>query len=497
MSGKNRSGAASIPSTSLESTHRHGVERQEGRPASAVHNSRNPLPSLPPTLAKAFSLLTSTPLALPLLCALVCTQSACQQQVFEPVRDGLVATAVLKGEVKVLNAADLLFVVDDSPSMANKHDKLAAAFPELAELLDQLDPPVDWRVAVMTTSVDERFGSCKSSDPTAPQSCSAAFGGTGFRCQGGACVRNFKDKAGKLVSRSGNPKVLDRSQNSRSELIALFQQNVRVGLDGSRHEQPLRALRLAFENGRLNDFWRPDARLVVVVASDEDDCSDSSGEFVALYPNSGGYADQCDEAARIDDSRLDSINAWVRDFQQLPVPGGHREVAFSAITGLAKDGQQPGMCTDEDCAEDCENGAGFDSCDTACSDALRPERCRDECLLECRQFCGSQVPGRRLARTARALGGSLSSICEPSFGPALAKLASVMGIPERLELPSVPRDGRALFFRVFRGDKEISCEEGRDYRLELEDEPARLEIEQGGRCRLYPDDRWELRYVAE
>lgn len=407
------------------------------------------------------------------------------------------ATAQMGGVIRVTTKADILFVVDDSPSMANEQDKLAAAFPELVDRLDALDPPVDWRVAVMTTSVDERFGPCVSGDATAPQACSAAFGGTGFACESGACVRRFDSIAGRLVSASGNPAVIDRSRASRDEVVRQFRENVRVGLDGSRHEQPLRALSRAFGNGGLDGFWRPDARLVVLVASDEDDCSDSSGRFVGLEQTSSGFEDRCEESARNDDGALDSLAEWIENFRNLPVPGGVREVAFGAITGLGEGTNDPGMCTDPSCAAGCEGPSGTAACDSACDGALQPERCRDECRGECVRFCGAQVPGRRLARTARAMSGPLASICEPSFGPALAELASVMGIPEEMELPSKPSDRRAFFFQITRDGTNITCEEGRDYTLDLEKEPPLLTIDQSSRCRLMPGDEWRVRYVAE
>lgn len=424
------------------------------------------------------------------------TLGSCSQQVFEPVRDGLVATASLDGDVRVVTRADLLFVIDDSASMLNEQAKLAAGFPALLDRLEALDPPVDWRVGVMTTTVTERFGPCDSGDPTAPAACAAEFGGTGFVCEDNACVRRWPDRAGKLVAAPGNPLILERSRMSAADLAARFAENVRVGLDGSRHEQPLRAVELALENGTLAEFTRPDARLVILIASDEDDCSDSADRLLALEATSSGWLDHCDEQARGDGSRLDSIDAWVERLSS-GVPGGARDVAIGAIVGLGSGSKDPGMCVDEACANECRSPGHRSSCEAECQGALQFGRCVSECIEECAIFCGSQAPGRRLSRAVRAMSGPVASICESDFGPVLANLARVIGIPERIELPSTPGDSRAFFFTVERNGRTIRCEEGRDYVIDRSSTPAAMDIVQSGACRLIPDDHWSIRYVAQ
>lgn len=422
---------------------------------------------------------------------------ACRQQVFEPVRDGLVATARLDGDVRVLTRADVLFVIDDSPSMENEQAKLAAGFPALLAKLEALDPPVDYRVAVMTTSVDEHFGPCDPADPGAAASCSSEFGGAGFACESGACVRRWPQEAGRLVAKAGNPTVLDRALLSPADLGRMFSENVRVGLGGSRQEQPLRAFRLASDSGRLAGFLRNDARLVLIVASDEDDCSDSSGRLLALEDRQGSYVDHCAAEAQVDTGRLDGVEGWVRWFEALDAGGQRREVAIGAIVGLAPGTQEPGMCVDDGCARDCRGPAHSRACAAQCQGSLRPSLCASECADECVSFCGSQSPGRRTARAVRELGGTLASICEPSFGPALARLARVLGIPEQLDLPSVPVDDRAFFFTVTRAGTAIECVEGRDFSLDAASNPPEMSIDPHGACRLLPGDHWSIRYLTK
>lgn len=413
--------------------------------------------------------------------------AGCREQVFEPVRDGLAASAVLSGQVRVVTRADLLFVVDDSRSMQNEQDKLAQGFPALAAALDALDPPVSWRVAVMTTSVDERFGPCDARDPAAPAACSASFGGAGFACEAGHCVRRFPALAGRLV---GDPLVLDRDVLGVPELTQRFAQNVRVDLDGSRQEQPLRALKVALEGDALDGFRRSNARLVVFVVSDEDDCSDSTGRTMALERTATGEIDHCAEGAATG-AGLDDLDEWHKWFRS------QGDVALGAIVGLAPGTGSPGQCVDASCAAACSQPSGRAACEQQCAGALLLERCVGECVAECESFCGSQAPGRRLGMAVRAMSGPLASVCESDFGPALARLARVLGIPQRLALPSRPADLRALFFQVTRGDQVLDCHEGADWQLDLSVDPPELVIDQAGRCRLLPDDAWEIRYLAQ
>ena len=422
---------------------------------------------------------------------------SCREQVFEPVRDGLVASASLAGDVIVTTKADLLFIVDDSPSMGNEQQKLAAGFPALLARLEALDPPVDYRIAVLTTSVDEHFGPCDPSDPNAPASCSSEFGGTGYTCEAsGECVRRFPGKAGRLVAAPGNPTVLDRADYSPQELATLFGQNVQVGLAGSQQEQPLRAFRLALESGGLRGFLRDDARLVLLIASDEDDCSDSTGKLLALEDRNGTFIDHCAQESLVDTGKLDSVSTWEEQLRRLRAGGQTRAVAVGAIVGLDEQTQQPGTCVDAACAQDCQGPASTATCQQQCQGALRPDLCTNECVDQCVSFCGSQAPGRRLARVVRDFGGPLASICESDFGPALARLARVIGIPETLDLPSVPGDDRAFFFTVTRAGKEIDCAQGRDYTLDRAADPPAMDIVQSGRCKLIPGDHWSIRYLT-
>ncbi|MBA2319727.1 MAG: VWA domain-containing protein [Deltaproteobacteria bacterium] len=137
--------------------------------------------------------------------------------------------------------SDVLFVVDDSGSMSEEQDRLAANFSAFLEVMEAGD--AEWQLGVATTDVTTaeagllRGGIFSPSTPALAQAVGAA---------------------------------------------------VAVGTDGSRDEAGLEAAALAVD-GRNAGFVRPGAELHVVVFSDEDDLSDGEvADYVAGYRAAAG-----------------------------------------------------------------------------------------------------------------------------------------------------------------------------------------------------------------
>src|SRR5919205_1380754 len=131
---------------------------------------------------------------------------ACQSYVAVPVQPATLVAVGQHSQVKVTTKADILFVVDDSLSMSGKQDRLAAALADFTTALDSLTPPVDYQVAVVTTSIFERFGACgPDGDPNAAAQCDSDWAADGFVCKTSACVRTFPDESGKLRQVRGAP----------------------------------------------------------------------------------------------------------------------------------------------------------------------------------------------------------------------------------------------------------------------------------------------------
>lgn len=163
---------------------------------------------------------------------------------------------------------DLLFVIDDSPSMIDKQTSLKAAFPMLVAQLSSITGGVpNLHLGVISTDMGT-----KGSAVTVP---GGAIGQIG---QGG-CSGNGKNGAlqtAQATLMNGDRFLtLERSgaRNFSGTLEDTFSQMASLGAGGCGFEQDLHALRRALETGVNPGFVRDSANLAVVVLTDEDDCS--------------------------------------------------------------------------------------------------------------------------------------------------------------------------------------------------------------------------------
>jgi hypothetical protein len=166
---------------------------------------------------------------------------------------------------------DVLFVIDDSPSMLDKQSNLRASFPVFVNLLDTVvDGFPNLHLGVVTTDLGTT-----GADDAAPA--------PGIGSGPGAC--SGSGKAGALQTNgapvTGGPFIRDlqntdgtRTTNYTGTLPDVFSALTFVGASGCGYEQPIEAARRALDNHPNNaGFLRPNARLAIVVLSDEDDCS--------------------------------------------------------------------------------------------------------------------------------------------------------------------------------------------------------------------------------
>jgi len=160
---------------------------------------------------------------------------------------------------------DILFVIDDSISMAQEQRNLAENFPGFIRVLDDYrtsaGTPLDYHVAVTTTGrTYDKFLRNGGMD-YANGHADGADGGLPLRCG---------------MSR----RWLERGDADVSGTFACI---AAVGIGGPTDEMPLATTRLALEarvaDGTNAGFLRDDALLAIVVLTDEDDCSTSGGRF--------------------------------------------------------------------------------------------------------------------------------------------------------------------------------------------------------------------------
>ena len=173
---------------------------------------------------------------------------------------------------------DILFVIDDSGSMGQEQDNLAANFPQFVSVLESFTNAdgalIDYHVGVTTTGVSKSWSMQTIPGlPPIPESQSGddgrLRGGASCGMSGGWLARGDADVTGKFSCAAS------------------------VGTDGPVDEMPLEGLRLALTDrmadGSNAGFLREDALLAVVILTDEEDCSRTDNNFTL-----GLGADICD-----------------------------------------------------------------------------------------------------------------------------------------------------------------------------------------------------------
>jgi len=212
---------------------------------------------------------------------------------------------------------DILFVVDDSGSMAEEQSNLASNFPTFIERLEAYrtanDTQLDYRVGVTSTSRDGLALSGSLTVKMGGSTCNAgdACGGGGNECECpglgfDACAAECPDACycepagstlpvpsehcggedGALVPPSGYPNPW--IDGPGGEVADAFTQAASLGTGGCSLEMPLYAVEHALSpslqsapGGPNEGFLRPDALLMLILITDEDDCSAEIDEFSA------------------------------------------------------------------------------------------------------------------------------------------------------------------------------------------------------------------------
>lgn len=423
----------------------------------------------------------------------------CQSYVAVPVQPVTLVAVSQRSKVRVATRADVLLVIDDSPSMSGKQDRLAAALQGFTARLDALVPPVDYQVAVTTTTVSERLGACgPAGDPNAAAQCGSEWQAAGFACDSGlACFRAFPD-AGKFHQGAGSPgPVLRRADYSAADFAAHLAESVKVGIVGSRQPQGMQAMELALQQP---GFLRDGSKVVVAFFTDAEDCSDPAHRLSMLVkdPATGNVIDKCAQEARSDGSAapsLEPVANYVNFLRGLRnADGTPKEIEVGAVVSLQDGTQDPGLCANPACDAACDAPAGVAACQARCQGAPTFQVCMADCAAQCHTFCGGQVPGTRYLELAFAFSGIAANVCSDDASPAMSKLSAVIGIPKEVQLRARPSAAELLAVRVERGGKSMECLPGQGY--DLLDGADGIFVRFAGPCLLMPDDTWDLRYLT-
>jgi hypothetical protein len=185
---------------------------------------------------------------------------------------------------------DLVFMVDNSPSMAPKVAKMNAQFPKLiAALVDPNDGTLpDLRVAVIDSDLGTggAYSSGSCGPKTLPDGTVSQLGDLGrFQMIDTPLDCTFNDGATFLEYKSGQPVNYTGDINN---VFACLASN--LGTLGCGEEHQIQAYEFALaargvgNEKQQADFLRPNAYLGLVFLSDEDDCS--------AAPNDGMFGDK-------------------------------------------------------------------------------------------------------------------------------------------------------------------------------------------------------------
>lgn len=349
---------------------------------------------------------------------------------------------VVPGAVKT----DILFVIDDSGSMADEQTNLQSNLDGFITALRASPVANDFQVAVTTTSVVSGWATA------APGGEHGAFVGPVLRGDSATLVTDFRAQVGL------------------------------VGTSGSGKEMPLEAMKLALSPALLDagnaGFMRPGARLTVVILTDEDDCSDTASPWADSNDkchNDYDLVDSTDFKATV----MNPVQGYV-DFLGAPLgPTGAQEVrdvvvaaiaGVDAATGLPTCGYDPvdvnqqtrwccGSPQNDVCVPDTAGSnfvtvpsglTGYTYClgepapATTCTSTCDTALDKADRLTA---FVASFPQTRRL----------VASVCDASFGQTLQQIAGLI-ISQTVPLEGAPADFHMLIVGVRRVDgSRVSC----------------------------------------
>jgi hypothetical protein len=175
--------------------------------------------------------------------------------------------------VTVNRDIDILFVIDDSPSMLDKQTNLKTNFPNFINVLNTIEGGLP-NVHLGVVSSD--LGTKGAEDAQAGPGIGAGPGS----CSGNGKSGNLQLGLATMTDINGNFIIdtlntdMTRTTNYSGSLGDAFSKLASLGASGCGFEQHLEAAKRALNNNPANaGFLRPNAFLALVFIQDEDDCS--------------------------------------------------------------------------------------------------------------------------------------------------------------------------------------------------------------------------------
>lgn len=397
-----------------------------------------------------------------LLAAVLWSGASCTTPVEEP---GSTLPGRCQAEVPAIapQRTDILFVIDNSGSMAEEQAGIATELPAFLAELQQGDAvEQDFRVGVITTSVYQRAVFTDGHEQYDPEA---------YNSQSGLLQPVVDDK--------GLPTAERYLDGGDADLLAKFRRLVHQGLRGSGQETPFEAVRLALtpplsttplEEGGNAGFLRDGARLLVVVVSDEDDCS-STERPPPVAVSEDTAVDACTDHADL----LTPVSEYAHLFRGLPDgTGATREVLWATIGPVALSDKRAEKVVDKTSAGTFVRNA------------------------DCPTSFGPGYRQREMASLFDSGLNNLDSICRASYRDTLTSIAALARSSQSIEVVNLP-DPLLVQVRVTREDGSVqTCSvAGGDltYAPSVDGRPARLYFQSSCPRRL-TDTKLEVKLLC-
>lgn len=349
---------------------------------------------------------------------------------------------------------DILFVIDNSNSMREEQEAVAR---ELTGFIDELKKgggvPSEFNVGVVTTSVY-----------------------LNARLNGQTFFINYPKQAGKLrpipVALADGGFDYDDPNGERvlsgtdPELITKFGKLVRQGTTGSGQETPFEAVRLALLSelsttpqamGGNQGFLRDGARLLVVVLTDEDDCSETVRPPLVSVGDNGAVADCTDR-----EMSLTTVSEYHRMFTEdlKNSDGTKKEVIWTAIAPV---------------------GIGTKAA-MAFVDGTQVRN------IDCPTSNQGGFRHRQMAEMFDTTLENLDSICRDSFRQTLINIAQLASVSQTITIRNVP-DGKLMQFVITRKDGTVEpCTLSNQGIVSFEPTAEGARVQFGNQCKRRADD---------
>jgi hypothetical protein len=352
-----------------------------------------------------------------------------------------------------IQKTDILFVVDNSGSMAAKQNQVATDLPAFVQTLQQgAGVQQDFQIGLVTTSVYQNavyppppaangmlyyqwYGAQAGKLQPVPAS---TDGGNATTFDGGALTCG----SGDVILNGGDPCLVNK-----------FARLIRgVGINGSGQETPFEAARLATtvwnsvsaDAGGNQGFLRDGAQLLIVTVMDEDDCSEFSDPF------DGGWRPQVyigtdkNEAPNFPDychqqqASLPPVQAYANVFKNLADSVGDPRLVIWADIG-------PVSLADKSAAV-VEFHDGGASCSPTASGTNEN--------VDCPTSCGAGYRHHDLATLFDSTLNDLDSICLADYGQSLVNIAATAVAGQTINVSGIP-DPSLLIVSITRANGSV------------------------------------------